>query len=217
MIAALLAPLLLAGPVPKTADDHLAMSAVHLSVGDMEKAESVARAGLKRHPATHGFHLAIGRALEARREPALAFYEYQWELFRAGHERPEGKQAAEACRTLLESGRGPEADEMRLVMESVATIAADATKARVALERVIAERGDPFVLRMFLAEALATEGDRTRAAALFRELLEEDARFVPALVGLAEVVEKDGAKKASADLMAKARKIDPEHWRLRGK
>lgn len=199
---------------PHTAEEFLTLSAAELKLGELSAAEKTARDGMRKHPESQGFHLALADVLVARNKPADAFYELEWEVMRAGAASPSGKTAAEKMGDLLKNARGPGADEMRRVAEATIATSGDAEKGLSLIRAVYAERGDIFVLRLLVAEAESEAGHRAKAIPIFRALIKEDPRFVPGYVDLAKALRADG-KPAEADaLLAKAKKIDPDSWAL---
>ena len=62
-------------------------------------AEAVLRAGMKQNPGAQGFHLAIGRVLLAKDEPAEAYFEYFYEVLRAGSDTPRARKPCRRRRT----------------------------------------------------------------------------------------------------------------------
>jgi Tfp pilus assembly protein PilF len=225
MMRVVLAALILAAVAPKTgkaqkvlhpttAEDYLALSAAELQLGKYDAAEKTARDGLAKHPESQGFHLALGTIEEARPNPANAFYEYQWEVMRAGAAAPTGKSAAERMGNLLRTARGASADEMRKVAEAVVATRQDPPAALKLLSEVYEARGEIFVVRLLLAEANVEAGHGAKAQSILRTLISEDPRFVPAYVDLANALRADGKPKDADAMLAKARDIDPAHWAL---
>lgn len=225
MTRALLAAMLFAAVAPKsgkahkilhptTAEEYLTLSAAQLQLGKFDAAEKTARDGLAKHPESQGFHLALGDIYAARDKAADAFYEYQWEVMRAGGGAPSGKTAADKTGELLQNARGTGADEMRKVAEAIVATRTDPPTALKLLGEVYDLRGNIFVLRLLLAEANVEAGHPAKAESLLRGLIAEDARFVPAYVDLANLLRAQGKKKDADALLNKAKDIDPDSWAL---
>lgn len=199
-------------------DDPLTLftdGAVLVATGKIDAAEKLVRAALVAHPQAAGFHLLLGDVHLRRKHFADAFYEWQWEFLRSGPGTAHGDLAANRIASLLASQRGPDVDEVRLVLEAVMLTPKDPKTAFGKLERVKRERGDRFALKHFMAEALHQQGSE-KAAELYRDLLREDPFFVAGYVQLATFLQSKGNEKDALELMAKARGIDPDNWRLRG-
>ena len=189
--------------------------AVMVATGKIDAAEKLATAALKDHPQAHGFHLILGDVHVRRKHYADAFYEWQWEFLRAGPGTTTGDLAATRISNLLQTQRGPEVDEVRRVLDAVMLTVKDPKTAFAALERVQNERGERFALTEFKAEALHQQGSE-QAGELYRQLIREDPFFVAGYVQLATLLAAKGHEKEALELMAKARGIDPDNWRLRG-
>lgn len=189
--------------------------AVLVATGKIEAAEKLATAALRDHPQAHGFHLLLGDVHLRRKHFADAFYEWQWEFLRAGSGTTTGDLAAARISNLLSGQRGPEVDEVRRVLDAVMLTVKDPKSAHAALERVEGERGERFALTHFKAEALHQQGSE-QAADLYRELIRQDPTFVAGYVQLGSFLKSKGREKEALELMAKARGIDPDNWRLRG-
>ena len=71
------------------------------------------------------------------------------------------------------------------------------------------------MLELYRAEALQSAGSLPEAAAVFEALLAHAPAFIPAMVELAEVRRAQGDVAASRDLLASAKKLDAQNWRLR--
>ncbi|HVO29325.1 MAG TPA: tetratricopeptide repeat protein [bacterium] len=225
MIRAVLAAMLVAAVAPKTgkahkvlhpetAEEYLTLSNAQLQLGKFADAEKTARAGLLKHPDSQGFHLLLGEIYAGREKPADAFYEYQWEILRAGGAAPSGKTAADKIGDLLQNARGTGADEMRKVAEAIVATRTDPPTALKLLGQVYDERGGIFVLRLLLAEANVEAGNASKAESLYRGLISDDERFVPAYVELANLLKGQGKTKEADSLVKKAKEIDPDSWAL---
>lgn len=200
-------------------DDPLELytqGAVLVATGEIDAAEKLAKAALQAHPHAYGFHLLLGDVQARRKRYAEAFYEWQWEFLRTGPGTTTGDLAARRIGNLLDTRRGTDVDEVRLVLDAVMLTPKDPKSALLKLEKIRIERGDRFALREFMAEALQQQGANDQAATLYRELLREDPFFVPGYVQLATLLRSKGNEKEALELMAKARSIDPENWRLQG-
>lgn len=208
--AALVVALFAAKPGPET---YLAEGLAFVKAKDAGAVERSAREGLKKFPGAPGFHLLLGEAHRLRNEDAEAFYEYQWEVLRTGPERPAGELAMSRAKSLM-AERGPNADEVRLIVSGLEKMLTAPKEALRTFESVESDRGSRFLLRELIAEAKAASGDLAGAAAIYRSLITQDPYFVPAYVQLADVLVKQGKKKDAEKLLAKARSIDSEHWRL---
>ena len=177
----------------------------------LDDAQRVIDLGRVRFPAAQGFHLKQGELLAVRGRVADAFYEYEWEVMRAGRN-DTGSAAAKAVgRLLKEGGRGPEVAEIQQVLLAQANLMVRSRDALDSLQKVAAIRGNPFVLRMLIAEAQVVAGELDAAENGFRALIAEDKFFVPAYVELAGVLRLKGKPEDAAALDERARAIYPEH------
>jgi tetratricopeptide (TPR) repeat protein len=200
-------------------DDPLELytqGAVLVATGKLDAGEKLAKTALQNHPQAYGFHLLLGDVHLGRRHFAEAFYEWQWEFLRFGPGTTTGDLAARRIGDLLSTQRGTQVDEVRLVLDSVMLTPKDPKSAVAKLEKIRNERGNRFALRHFIAEALHQGGSHEQAAAMYRELIRDDAYFVAGYVQLAVLLKNKGNQNEALELMAKARSIDPENWRLRG-
>lgn len=178
-----------------------------------DEAEKVVRESMKQNPAAHGHHLALGKVLLARGKVAEAYYEYFYEVLRAGKEPPAG-DAVRAGKALLENNRGVEVDEIRRLLKGVDETAVDPVAARKTLQAVEKERPPRFVLRFFLAETRLRSGDHEQALQEARALTTEDAHFAPAVVIEAMALRALGKQREAEGAAARAREIAPSHWCL---
>ncbi len=199
---------------PQTAGDYFQAADFAMEAENYDAAESIAREGQEHFPHAIGFHLLLGDILHGRHKNADAFYEYQWEVMRTGPDRPIGREAQMKASNLFVEGRGTDADEVRTVIAAVKQMSTEPAKSADLLERY-ASRRDAFVLRVLCAEAFAKSKQNAEAAAAFRELIKRDPFFVPAYVELGELLQKTGKEQEGKALVAKAREIDPDHWRLK--
>lgn len=204
-----------AQPIPAADEFLIAATALTLQQ-EYDDAEKVVRKGQALHPDAHGFHLKLGDILVGRRRPAEAFYEYQWELLRAG-DQPSGLVAAKEIGKLFTDVdlRGPEVEELRTVMLASSQVITNPKAAIEALESVQKLRGPRVALRLYLAEAKHQLRQHDAAAAIYRSLIAEDPRLVPAYVELAGVLRVQGKTGEAEALDAKARAIDANHPSLR--
>lgn len=177
----------------------------------LDEAQRVIDKGRARFPQEQGFHLKQGDLHAVRGRVADAFYEYEWEVMRAG-KNDTGAAAAKAIGALLRDGaRGAEIDEIQKVLVAQAKLQVKGRGALEDLQKVQATRGERFALRFLVAEAQVAAGELGAAETGFRALTGEDRFFVPAFVELAGVLRLAG-KTADADALdAKARAINPEH------
>lgn len=177
----------------------------------LDEAQRVIDKGRARFPHEHGFHLKQGDLYVVRGRLADAFYEYQWEIMRAG-KNDTGTAAAKAITGLFREGaRGPEMDEIQKVLVAQAKLRVKGRGALEDLQKVQQVRGSPFALRVLLAEAHVAAGELEAAETAFRALIADDKFFVPAYVELAGVLRLQGKTKEAEALDAKARAIYPEH------
>lgn len=178
---------------------------------DYAGAEDVLRDAQKRFPEAHGIHLTRAQLEEARGNARAALWEYQWELLRAGGDRPSGAEAAQRSNVLIESGT-KDALRVKRVLEAMA---AAGTAPDAALKAVVDERAsaDSFVLRVFETELRASDGD-AKSVEAFQALIAIDPRFVPAHIGLARALGRAGKMPEAEAALAKAREIDPSHWSI---
>src|SRR4051812_32054361 len=158
---------------------------------NFDAAEKIAREGQAKFPWAVGFHLLLGDILVAREKKADAFYEYQWEVMRAGPERPSGKEAQEKAGDLLGEGRGTDVDELRMIVDAVQKMQDEPAASAATLKRY-SDRRDAFVLEVLLAEALVKAEKSGEAVPVYRELIKRDPWFVPAYVDLGLLLEKAG-------------------------
>lgn len=194
---------------PATAEDFLALGSALLSAHDLDSAEKAFRDGLKQYPAANGFHLKLGEVHAARGDLAEAFYEYQWELLRAGTDRAAGREAAFRTAELMRKANDP---EIRAVLVAVKDTQQDPAGALAKLQEVEAKRGPRFALTVYITEAADAAGDTKAAQAGYRTLLEQDGRFVPAYMRLAALLKAEGQTAEAAELEDQARLSDPDHW-----
>lgn len=197
-----------------SAETFLVLAIQRLAAGDPDGAERVVRQGLEECPEAHGFHLKLGEIEAARGAEIEAYYEYQWELLRAGDQRPTGNEAAVRSARLLDKAGAPEIQQVTKALQYLA--AQEPHEALRALEAVYTHRGDRFALRMFRASARHAAGRLEAAEADYRALLERDEFFVPAYIELAKVLRATARPEEAAALERRARDIDPMHWSLTG-
>lgn len=195
--------------------DLYTQGAVMVATGKIDAAEKLAKAALQKHGHAHGFHLILGDVHVRRQRFADAFYEWYWEFLRAGPGSNTGDLAVKRIGALLADKRGPEMDEVRRVLDAVQQTVSDPKGALAVLERTQRDRGNRFALRELMAEALQRSGESAKAAALYRELLQEDPYFVPGYVQLSIVLRATGQTAEADEMVLKARSIDPESWRLK--
>lgn len=201
-------------PQPRSVGDYFDAIDYAMDAENYLAAERMAREGMARYPQAVGWHLLIGDALAAREKLADAFYEYQWETMRAGPERPSGAEAQAKAGEILQ-GRGTDVDELRVVAQAVQDEDADPAKSAAIFASHAERRPDAYVLRVLQAEALVKANRPGDAIGVYRDLIARDGYFVPAYVELAEALEKAGKGAEGRALIAKAREIDGDHWRLK--
>lgn len=199
--------------MPNTPDELFLQGAVLVSTNDIDAAEKLARNALKDHPRAHGFHLLLGDVHVRRNHPAEAFYEWYWEYLRSGPESEPGAIAIARIQALLANERGPEVDEVRNVLDAIMLTPKDGKAALAKLRGIERDRGERFALRHSIAEALHEIGSDDAIAA-YKDILRRDESFVPGYVQLASLLDQRGRNAEALELMAKARMIDPTHWRL---
>ena len=202
-------------PEPQNPGDYFIAVSYAMDGEEYDIAEKIAREGAAKYPAAVGFHVLIGDVLMAKRKVAEAFYEYEWELLRVGPDKPTGADAQDLIAQIMQSARGTDTDDLRVVIDAVKTQQTDPKKSVETLRRRMERANPPFVLRLLYAEALDAAGEPGEAAAIYRDLLKADPYFVPAYVELAAIVRKGGKAKDADALIDKAKQIDPDHWRLR--
>ena len=188
--------------------------AVLVQTGELGAAEKLARNALAKHTRAPGFHLLLGDVHLGNGRFAEAFYEWQWEFLRTGPGTRTGELAVARTHDILISQRGPEMDEVRGVLDGLMLVPKDPKSGLAKLQGIERDRGDRFALRSFIAEALHQQNSE-EAIAMYRELIRRDEAFVPGYVQLAALLDKRGRKQEARDLMARARMIDPDHWRLK--
>ena len=178
---------------------------------DFEDAQRVIDKGKARFPKAHGFHLKQGDLHDARGKVAEAFWEFQWELMRAGYVET-GPAASRAIAAYVQSDRrGLDFDEIHVTLLAMAKLDSDPKCALADLKRVEEMRGPRFALSFLLGEAHVVNRNLDTAAGIFRNLITRDPYFVPAYVELAGVLRLQGKAKDAESLDAKARSIDPSH------
>lgn len=225
MIAALLfAGILVAAPPPekpvhleglKGVPEFLAAATSLTLQKELDSAQRVVDLGQEKFPSAQGFHLKQGDIHRARGKTAEAFYEYQWELLRAGNT-DTGIAAAKAIAGFMSSDkRGLDVDEIHSVLMAMVKLQNDGKTALADLKRVEDSRGVRFVLSVLIAEAHVQARDLEPAARIYRNLIARDAYFVPAYVELAGVLRLQGQTKEADAFTARAREIDPQHPSLR--
>ena len=195
--------------------DLYTQGAVMVATGKIDAAEKLAKAALQAHGHAHGFHLILGDVHSRRQRYADAFYEWYWEFLRAGPGSNTGDLAVKRIGNLLADKRGPEVDEVQLVLDAVQQTVADPKGALEKLERIQRDRGSRFALRELMAEALQRKGDSAKAIELYRELVREDPYFVPGYVALSVMLQSSGRTAEANEMLLQARSIDPESWRLK--
>jgi tetratricopeptide (TPR) repeat protein len=195
---------------PSSPEDFIGLISVQVDIGNFKEAERTVADAMKKHPSAYGFHFMKGYVLDAQKQYADAWYEYQWETLKVGHEREIGLAAATKSSDIVNKQRGTDVDEVRAVLKALAE--KDAKARLAALQEIENERGERFVLTLWKAEAKQLAGDAKGAAALYQRLIDQDRFFVPAYVGLAQLNAKSGKKADSQKLIAKAKAIDPNHW-----
>lgn len=220
MIAALLFAGLLAATPPEKplhldglagAPEYLAAATSLTLQLELDSAQRVVDLGLKKFPAAQGFHLKQGDIHRARGKVAEAFYEYQWELLRAGTT-DTGTAAAKAIGGFMTSDkRGLDVDEIHTVLLAMVKLQNDGKAALADLKRVEDRRGVRFVLSVLIAEAHVQARDLEPAARIYRNLIARDGYFIPAYVELAGVLRLQGQAKEADAFTARARELDPNH------
>ena len=200
---------------PLTADELYIKGATLAATGEVDAAEQVANKGLKDYPRAQGFHLILGDVHLKRKQFADAYFQWQWEFLRSGPTSSSGTLAIKRTQNLFDSQRGPEIDDCRRVDAAMQQVLKEPKKALETLQSIEQTRGHHFSLSMLIAEAHQASGDLKAAEETYRNLLLEDPNFVAAYVQLAGVLEKQGSKTEAEQLVAKARSIDPENWRLK--
>jgi tetratricopeptide (TPR) repeat protein len=201
-----------ASSVPElTPEVALLLARQRILAKDLDGADEVLRDAQKRFPAAHGFHLLRGSVEEARGNARAALWEYQWEMLRAGADRPSGEEAARRSSALVRAGSS-DALRVKKVLEAMQ---AAGTSPDAALSAVAAERksADSFVLRVFETELRASD-DAPGSVERFEALLAIDPHFVPAHVGLARALGRSGKMKEAEEALAKAVALDPGHWAI---
>ena len=178
---------------------------------ELDHAQRAVDKGRAKFPGAHGFHLKQGDIHKARGKLAEAYYEWQWEQWRAGAFET-GLAAGNKIAELAKSdARGPEMDEIGTVLSAMARMPADGAGALADLRRVQKDRGDRFALAVLIAGAQVQAKDVAGAEGDYRALLARDPHFVPAMVELAGVLRLLGKHDEAAKLDAKAKTVDPNH------
>lgn len=195
--------------------DFLTVAQIAAEQKQWRQAEKILRDGMTRHPKSDGFHLSLGYVFEQEGRLADAFYEYQWELQRAGI--PELAEAAARRSAAILERKEAAADDPRAVMEALALGEKDPAAARKRLVEISARTGSPFALRVYAAEMAALAKDRKSAEKELRELTREDPAFVPGYVALARIFDQTGRKKDAEAALARAREVNAQHWALTGR
>ena len=216
MFALLMTLVLAAGPVKKAEPDPqvpLLLAQQRIAAKDFSGAEKILRDVSAKSPKTAGVHLLLGEVAERRADDRAAFWEYQWELLRAGGESPTGEEAAKRSAAIAQ-GETPAAEQVMKVLQAMGEAGTMAERS-LATVRAARKQGDAFVLRVFEAELVEMTGDAAGAEKLFRELIAADPAFVPARLGLARALERAGKTGDAQKQLDEAKKIDPNHWSLR--
>lgn len=209
MISIAVIVLILSGPPAESFTKAQALT----TEGKFSDAEAVLRGGMKQNPGTQGFHLAIGRVLLANDRPAEAYFEYFYEVLRAGSDAP-GAEAMQASKDLLATHRGIEVDEARVFLKAVTTVGTNPAEARRLLLSLTGDRATHYVTRYFLAETRLRTTGGEEALKELRALVAEDPGFAPAVVLEAMSLRGLGRQKEAETAGARARKIAPTHWAL---
>jgi len=178
---------------------------------DFEDAQKVIDKGRARFPKAHGFHLKQGDLFDARGKIADAFWEWQWELMRAGAVETGPAASRNIVKYVQSDRRGLEFDEIHVALLSMAKLHSDPKGALFELKKIEEVRGQRFALSFLIAEAHVQNRNLDTAAGIFRNLIARDPYFVPAYVELAGVLRLQGKPKDAESLDAKARGIDPSH------
>ena len=199
---------------PQSPDDYMTLVGTFVDLGKFPEAMETIEEGERKFPSSAGFHFMRGYVLHKQRKFADAWYHYQYEAMKVGVARPLGAMAAKGSAAIVENERGPDVDEIRRVMRALSE-AKDAKRQLSELQAVEQFRGARPVLTLWIAEAKARTGDAKGAIALYDKVLKQDRFFVPAYVGKAQIAAKSGNKKQQGDILAQAKKIDPEHWALK--
>jgi tetratricopeptide (TPR) repeat protein len=197
-----------------TADGYLSLALLLTVAKDYPGAEKVLRDGMTRFPEEQGFHLALGDVFLARQDETEAFLEYQWELLRAGPDRPTGDLAARRCGQLIRAQPAGRDTAIRTIMNAMGKQEKGVSQA--ARWNDLLRTRDHFVLRLFAAEAAQIDGKDPEATRAYRSLLVQDPDFIPALVQLSELLKKAGNEDEAEELLSRAQQLDPSHWRVSG-
>lgn len=194
-----------------TVDEFLTAATALTLDRSLDEAQRSIDVGRARFPAAQGFHLKQGDLHVVRGRVADAFYEYLWEVMRAG-DNDTGSAAARAIGRLIKEGsRGAETDEIQQVLLAQANLMVKSRDALESLRKVQELRGKRFALRMLIAEAQVVAGELDAAESEFRALIAEDKFFVPAYVELAGVLRLKGKPKDAGAMHEKARAMYPDH------
>ena len=205
--------LLLAAPKPAKTDPTLDKAAKLLSAMKHDEAEALVRGAIRKNPAAHGYHLALGRVLAAKGRHADAYLELHYEGLRAGSE-PSGPEAFKLADGIAQM-RGPETEDARAVEDAISATDDDPLRAIRLLEGISKERRSHYVVRFYLAEAKLRTLDPEPALKDLRGLSAEDPHFVPSVVLEALALRMLGKDKEAAARAARARKMAPSHGALK--
>ena len=92
---------------------------------------------------------------------------------------------------------------------------ANPASARDRFAQIVRNGSEHFVVRLYMAEAAYNAGDSEETERIYRELIHCDPGFVPAYVQLSELLAASGNSGEAELLLTNARKMDPDHWRLK--
>lgn len=178
---------------------------------DLDDAQRVIDKGRARFPKAHGFHLKQGDLHDTRGKAAEAFWEWQWELMRAGAIETGPAASRHIAAYVHSDRRGLDFDEIRVALVAMAKLQSDPKGALSDFKKIEETRGQRFALSFLIAEAHVGCRNFDTAAGIFRSLITKDPYFVPAYVELAGVMRLQGKDRDAESLDAKAKGIDPSH------
>lgn len=191
-----------------SADALVTFAQIASKRGDHATAEKALRDGIAAHPGRHGLHLMLGAVLVEAGRLEEGFYELQWEVLRAGPSRREGATAAQIS-AVVAKHLGPAGEPARY-LEALSFASSDPAKARTKLAAIAKARGERLAFLALDADFAWLAGDSEGAARGYRAVLAKDSRYVPALIGLANLAVAAGNQTDADAFVVRAKSIDAQ-------
>jgi len=201
--------------------DYLVRASCARREGAHDQAQKVLQEGLSRYPTAPGLHCSLGQVYQAKKQPAKAFYEFQYEIMLSGPRSSytdKAKDQIEIVTSLLDREKDPD-NYLKVAYGAAALMSMNPEGYEKAIENIkkgLRANGDDCLpLQVLLGNAYVGLGKHNEAIKAFESALRIDPFFVPAYVDLGDTYEKLGKREKALEQYAKALTRDKHNWRVR--